>query len=197
MLHIGLIGHGPEDLGIDHPDSSEGYKLKIDLMKFINSKAREFETINCHSNMDLGASTIWSSAITEMKLLIPEQLIFTADLHMETPFVFFEDKSDVDSWHYDIAHVDTVNVHSQIDKSFGNTTAPVETYNIKEVEDATNKRNKNMIDACDCILAVHDGSAGIINDCIRYARRLGKEVVVLPPILYIEKEDRGLHPWSV
>lgn len=187
MFHIGLIGHEPEKLGIDYPDSLEGYGLKMDLMKFINSKAEEFGTVNCHSNMDLGASTIWSSAITSMKLFIPEQIVFTADLHMETPFVFFEDKCDVYSWHYDIYYVDTVNVHSQIDKSFGNTTAPAETYNTKEVEDAINKRNKNMIDACDCILAVHDGSAGIINDCIRYARRLGKEVVVIPPILYIEK----------
>lgn len=187
MFHIGLIGHGPEELGIDFPDSSEGDRLKKDLMEFIRSKAEEFGAVNCHSNMDLGASTLWSSAITEMKLLIPEQLVFTADLHMETPFVFFEDECDVHSWHYDIYYVDTVNVHSQIDKSFGNTTAPVGTYNTKEVEDAINKRNKNMIDACDCILAVHDGSAGIINDCIRYARRLRKEVVVIPPTLYIKK----------
>lgn len=41
------------------------------------------------------------------------------------------------------------------------------------------KRNKDMVDSSDVVLALWDGSAGGTGNCVRYARKAGKPIVNL------------------
>ena len=43
------------------------------------------------------------------------------------------------------------------------------------------KRNEYMVDKCDILLAVWDGSAGGTNNCVKYARKLDKEIIIIDP----------------
>jgi len=43
------------------------------------------------------------------------------------------------------------------------------------------KRNEYMVDKCDILLAVWDGSAVGTNNCVKYARKLDKEIIIIDP----------------
>jgi uncharacterized phage-like protein YoqJ len=43
------------------------------------------------------------------------------------------------------------------------------------------KRNEAMVDACDVLYAIWDGSTGGTGNCVRYARKVGKTIVVFNP----------------
>jgi uncharacterized phage-like protein YoqJ len=43
------------------------------------------------------------------------------------------------------------------------------------------RRNTWMVDQCDCLLAVWDGSDGGTANCVRYAERIGRPLVRINP----------------
>lgn len=43
------------------------------------------------------------------------------------------------------------------------------------------KRNEYMVDKCEVLLAIWDGSSGGTGNCVNYARKKNKEIVILKP----------------
>lgn len=43
------------------------------------------------------------------------------------------------------------------------------------------KRNEYMVDACDVLVAVWDGTSGGTGNCVKYARKVGKEIIHINP----------------
>jgi uncharacterized phage-like protein YoqJ len=43
------------------------------------------------------------------------------------------------------------------------------------------KRNEYMVDLADKVIAVWDGSAGGTGNCVRYAEKRGKEIIMIRP----------------
>jgi uncharacterized phage-like protein YoqJ len=44
------------------------------------------------------------------------------------------------------------------------------------------KRNEYMVDKCDKLLAVWNGTTGGTHNCIKYAKSKGKEIILLNPV---------------
>jgi len=43
------------------------------------------------------------------------------------------------------------------------------------------KRNEYMVDNADIVIAVWDGTKGGTCNCVRYAKKLGKDIVIINP----------------
>lgn len=46
------------------------------------------------------------------------------------------------------------------------------------------KRNEYMVDNCDLLIAIWDGSAGGTSNCVRYARSIGAQIEVIEPFRF-------------
>jgi uncharacterized phage-like protein YoqJ len=47
-------------------------------------------------------------------------------------------------------------------------------------------RNKWMVDNCDILIAVWDGTSGGTCNCVKYAKEVNKEIVYINPLNYAE-----------
>ena len=56
-------------------------------------------------------------------------------------------------------------------------------------------RNRYMVDQCDQVIAAWDGSLGGTHYCVKYAKRVGKEILVLKPegITYVIPRSQSTH----
>lgn len=43
------------------------------------------------------------------------------------------------------------------------------------------KRNEYMVDKCDILLAIWDGSFGGTKNCVEYAKKLNKKIIIISP----------------
>lgn len=42
-------------------------------------------------------------------------------------------------------------------------------------------RNKKMVDACDKLIAIFDGTNGGTANCVNYAKYINKEIIIINP----------------
>lgn len=48
-------------------------------------------------------------------------------------------------------------------------------------EECMQKRNEWMVNECDILVAVWDGSSGGTANCVKYARSVGKQIILIKP----------------
>lgn len=51
------------------------------------------------------------------------------------------------------------------------------------------KRNEWMVDHCDVLIAVWDGTSGGTANCVRYAESIGKRIIMIAPIWSVVTKD--------
>jgi len=171
--HLALTGHRPNKLG-GYDITTPGYlalqkALEAGILKRIN--ARPDHTIVCHSGLALGADTIWSKAILAVRDQYPERVRFIAHVPMMQQSRRWFKKSDTDFWQEQVDRADEVIVYGDLT---GNYTSHHSGQLMK-------KRNMGMVDACDELFAIYDGTHGGTGHAVNYARKTNKAVIVAHP----------------
>lgn len=178
ILNIALTGHRPTKLGGYDINTAEYRALQTDFEKYISWQLSEHPDadIHCHSGLALGADTIWSKAILNIRQTHPSgnRVKFHAHVpSMQQASRWFK-KADTDFWQEQIDSTDDVHVYAEgkLDSSAHK----------KSLFD----RNIGMVEACDILLAVYDGSKSGTEHAINIARKHGKSVVYIHPKHYFK-----------
>lgn len=164
-FHIALTGHRPGKLaGYDLGNPFYG-NLRRHLMSTIEVALKEHHHLTLHSGMALGADTVWSEAVVNVRAMNPDRITFVAEVPVMTQSDRWVATTDKQRWARHIKIADTVNVYA-------------ERYTPRCLWD----RNEGMIDAADRLIAIWDGHpGGGTAGAVTYARRKGVPVQVLSP----------------
>jgi len=174
-IHIALTGHRPNKLA-GYDITTPPYKrLQQDLEQYIRYQLRFHDTVWGHSGLALGADTIWSKAILAMREQFPGRVMFYAEIPMYSQADRWFKTADIDFWKEQIQTADSSTLYSYQD-----------TYTDQEAAEAMNDRNIGMIDQCDILLALWDGSSGGTGRSVRYAKSIDKPIQKIDPRGYFK-----------
>lgn len=163
-FEIALTGHRPDKLGGYDLQTPAYAALKAELRRLIELALTHYDIINCHSGMALGADTLWATAICDAKAAHPQRVLFTAEIPCAT---------QASRWPL-VAQTQYQQLLSQADVK--HVYAPTYQPSCMHV------RNRAMINACQCVIAVYNGDPhGGTANTVRYAQQLQKQLIYLKP----------------
>lgn len=163
--HIALTGHRPARLAGYNLQAPFYKRLRSHLDQMIAGGLETHEHLTLHSGLALGADSLWSHAILDAKQQHPDRIDFIAEVPFMAQSKVWPVESDRRFWQHQIDSADLVNVYSS-------SYSP----------EAMQLRNEGMVDACNMLLAIWDGStSGGTYRALRYAQRLGKTTLVTHP----------------
>lgn len=160
VVSLSLTGHRPDKLAGYNLNVPFYDRLRHRLIRIIERSLDNYEIVECHSGMALGADTVWAQAIVECQQKYGKDRIkFIAEIpSKEQPSGWRE--NDQKMWHYLMSKADSFNEYSEANKG-------------KSYPYILNQRNIGMIKACDILIAVYDnkikkgGTANGVRDGIR------------------------------
>ena len=160
VVSISLTGHRPSNLAGYNLKQPYYDRLRQRLIRIIERSLDNYEIVECHSGMALGADTVWAQAIVECQQKYGKDRIkFIAEIPSEQQPSRWQEK-DQKMWHYLMSKADSFNEYSEANKG-------------KSYPYILNQRNIGMIKACDILIAVYDdkikkgGTANGVRDGIR------------------------------
>jgi len=152
---ISFTGHRPEKIG--------GYKTPNPIYNYVyeqlTNKLLELKPSKCITGMALGVDTI--AAELCLSLNIP----FVAAI----PFIGQES-----AWNKDQQQIYN-DLLFEANETFVVSEGGYASWKMQ-------KRNQWMVDNSNIVLAVYDGSLGGTANCINYAKKLNKEVIIINPL---------------
>lgn len=174
-ITIALTGHRPDKLA--------GYKINdpfyVRLQERLEAVIREYlgayDIIQCHSGLALGADTVWSKAILQMRQEYPDRVKFHADIPMEEqPSVWFN-KSDVEFWHEQVKQADSKTVYGSLEEY---PESQRKYMAVRLLED----RNQGMLSPADIVIAIFNGNKkGGTANAVRFAKQQSKQLIIIDP----------------
>lgn len=155
-MKIAITGHRPNKLGNDYDFKSElSRKIINELQIVIN----EYKPTKLISGMALGIDTMWSV------LAIKNNIPFIAAIPCKNQYHRWFQKS--------------ITLYKRIIED------PLCTVVNVSVGSYTNhcmqKRNEYMVNECDILIAVWDGTNGGTSNCVSYARKVNKKIILINP----------------
>lgn len=189
--HIGLFASSPKAL--DGYDITKPYyrNLQNHLEKLIEQSLQAFETIVCHSMAHLGADTVWSKAIINMKKKYPERVKFHIDLaFISQSSEWFRDE-DIAFFYEQINQSDSQSLSGELDPEVS------EQERRKTAVILLKQQPKDMMNDCDYLITLYNGiERGNVKENYAYAKELMDEEVLqcieLDPFLYHPKETKTI-----
>ena len=161
MFKIAITGHRPKKLaGGYNLASPENVELQNRIADLVADKYQEHGSLRMISGMALGIDTMYALIALGLK-----QHDYNVTLEAAIPCKDHSskwfNKVDVDRWHDIVAAADIV------------TQVSDKAYDYKCMQD----RNEYMVDTCDLLIAVWDGTPGGTANCIKYAKKQNKEII--------------------
>lgn len=180
MLKISFTGHRPDKLGGYDWNSEKNKKIRDKLRETIieimaKSEEKQFHFISGGAlGIDQFAFYVVDSIADNSDL---DRICFINELAI--PF-----SSQACKWQYESAKIyekqkSIADICTYVDR--------LDKYKIKGYEEdkyypaKMQKRNEYMVDNADIVIAVWDGTKGGTCNCVRYAKKLGKDIVIINP----------------
>ena len=163
-MKIAITGHRPSKLGGDYDLTSKLLQdIKIQILWELHLLAPDY-VLNKHfftliTGMALGIDTLFA------KIAIEGEIPFIAAIPCKQQYKKWAQKSR-ELW-MDITD------HKLCDKYY----VSEEVY----THDCMQKRNEWMVDNCDILIAVWDGTSGGTANCVEYAKSKGKQIIFISP----------------
>jgi len=155
-MTIAITGHRPNKLGND-------YDLKSPLIERINILLEEiilnYQPDFMISGMALGIDTLWA------RLAIKNDIKLIAAIPFENQDVMWVEKS-------------RKIYHDLLSKAWNVVNVSGQT---RYKPEYMQMRNEWMVDKCDILVAVWNGSKGGTGNCVQYAQRVGKKMIRIDP----------------
>lgn len=165
VVSMCVTGHRPSKLiGGYNLESTENVKVKNDMIKVLKALLEQkCDKLICYSGMALGIDMLFADAVLTVKDEYDERIELICAIPFEKQTNNWVNQDDVDFYNLILEHADSV----------VNTTGEVE-YKAYYLQ----KRNEYMVDRSDLILAYWNGTSGGTKNCVDYAKKLNKQVMV-------------------
>jgi uncharacterized phage-like protein YoqJ len=161
-MRIALTGHRPNKLYGYKLENKAYYDLSEKIKRLVLKLAPE-GSVELISGMALGADTVFALTALDMR---EDDERFT--LHCAIPC-----KGYSSNWFGE--SVDTYNlILAQADSSVVVTDSEYEASFMQ-------RRNEYMVDRCDVLIAIWNGTPGGTYNCVKYAHSVGKRIIVIKP----------------
>lgn len=162
---IGITGHRPHKLqgGYDH-FSFENKMLQYVLSQKLEKELKKYNEVVCITGMALGVDMLFAMAVIELKVTYGDRIKLIGAI----PF-----GNQYNSWskaHKVMWEMILSNCNSVVNTSMQEEVA------VHEVSRIMQKRNEWIVDSCDELWAVWDGSRSGTGNCITYAEKNNKSV---------------------
>lgn len=158
---VACTGHRPQKL-FGYEKNHPGYIWLKERMKYYLVYRKADEGI---SGMALGADLIFCEAIMELK-----SQGYPIKLHCAIPCLNHKAK-----WNNNSEWIKIYDAATNIAETVKIVTELPYNQFVMDI------RNHYMVDRCDNIMAIYDGSGGGTENCIRYAKEKGKHIDILNP----------------
>lgn len=163
-MKIAITGHRPHKLGNDYDLTSDLIiRIKIaireNIRQILINKNLEQKDLTLITGMALGIDTLFA------KIAIEYNIPFIAAIPCKEQYIKWPKKSQ-ETW------LSIIN----------NPLCEVQ-YISREpyTPSCMDVRNQWMVDNCDLIIGVHDGSKGGTYNCLEYAKKKGKLAIIIDP----------------
>lgn len=176
-MKICFTGHRPDKLGGYNWSTNKNMRIMLKLLRVIEEQIQEYqnEEITFICGGALGIDQMAFHLCNKLKLKY-----FNIKTELAIPFLkqanmWFSD-ADIKRYkeHKDLAdrvvYVDELEQY-KFDK------VPIGEYHAVKMQ----IRNKFMVDNADLVIAVWDKSSGGTKNCVKYAEKLGKKIIVIDP----------------
>lgn len=159
-LVIAVTGHRPQSLwGYDLTEPH--YKQ---LYNILFEKLKQYKPTHCMSGMALGVDTIFAYAVLKYKKEInPECVLECAIPCRNHPCRWNKESQDRYSKILQKANIVTLVTDEEYKPWL------------------MQKRNEYMVDKCDLLIAVWDGSKGGTGNCVNYAKKQNRTIDIIDP----------------
>lgn len=159
-MKIAITGHRPNKLGNDYDLTSPlVLAIKAKLQEILTHDYLYYYDVRLISGMALGINTLFA------QIAVAQGYPFIAAISCIQQHAKWTQKSKE-------IYLDLIN-HTMCDKHYVST----EPYN----NSCMQKRNIYMVDNCDILIAVWDGTSGGTVNCVAYARQVGKQIIIINP----------------
>jgi len=163
-FHVALTGHRPDKLAGYDLTAPFYTALRDWLVHIITTGLDRHPHLTLHSGLALGADTVWSEAILQMRRAHPERIEFVAEVPVMTQSSRWPADRDKAFWETQVTNADLVNIYAE-------SYSPM----------AMQLRNEGMIGAAQLVLAVWDGTSGGTGHAVRFAEQRGTPVFRMTP----------------
>lgn len=163
-IHLALTGHRPPKLAGYHLDQPYYHNLQDTLMSIIKKALQTYDTVWVHTGLALGADTIWGFAGLQAAHQFPQRVKLHAEVPLLTQAAHWPNLKDRQNWQ-------TLINHASAETIYGKTYYPA----------LMQKRNQGMIDHCDQLIAIWDGSSGGTANAVHYAQTINKPIIYFNP----------------
>jgi uncharacterized phage-like protein YoqJ len=185
MINISFTGHRPSNKNLGGYDwnSNKNKKIMLRLLAAIEGIVEELNESQEDNEINFiggGALGIDQMAIHIVETAIKDYYDLWITTEIAVPFknqsVKWYNRTDVIRYEKQLEEADLVTYVDTLDK-----------YKIKGYEEGKyypakmQKRNEYMVDKSDIVIAVWDGSNGGTGNCVKYARKLHKEIIIIDP----------------
>jgi uncharacterized phage-like protein YoqJ len=181
MLKISFTGHRPDKLGGYDWNSEKNIKIRKKLYETIldimnKSDEKQFHFISGGAlGVDQFAFSVVNHIIKESNL---DSICFTNEIAV--PFknqaIKWFNQEDVQRYNKQLSEADKVTYVDRLDE-----------YKIKGYKEDVyypakmQKRNEYMVDSSDIVIAVWDGTKGGTHNCVKYAEKQDKKIIIINP----------------
>lgn len=162
MFRVSFTGYRPEKL----PFFGEDDPLFIDFMKRLRDKISELIADGAEvfiSGMALGSDTFCAETVLELKKEHPSVKLIAAIPCADQASRWSEKQQE----HY----------RELLEKCDKREVLAEHYY-----RGCMQRRNRYLVDNCDVLFAIFDGKSGGTKNTVDYANRVGRKVILLPPI---------------
>jgi uncharacterized phage-like protein YoqJ len=180
MITISFTGHGPEKLGGYNWSTQKNKDIMYKLLDTIESIVEKIDNNEEVNFIGGGALGIDQMAIHIVNHAIKNYYPLWITTEIAVPFknqaIKWFNKDDVARYEKQLSEADKITYVDTLDK-----------YKIKGYKEdiyypaKMQKRNEYMVDNSDIVIAVWDGSKGGTYNCVKYAEKLGKKIIVINP----------------
>ena len=160
-MKIAITGHRPDKLDNDYDlKSLLTSEIKLKIIEVIDEKIMQFPNeLVLISGMALGIDTLFA------KIAIELNLPFIAALPCVGQQSRWPEKSR--KQYFEILQNELCEIHYVSNSGYTNF--------------CMQKRNEWMVNECNILIAVWDGSSGGTSNCIKYAKKVNREIIIINP----------------
>ena len=166
MYILTVTGHRPNKLGSDlyNWDSELSEKYIQFFYNYINDLQKSINTkIICRSGMALGVDTMFAIAVLRLKNKnVPVELECCIPCANQSKMW---SKKSIELYNLILKHCDKITFVSKLPYT----------------PNCMQERNKYMVNGCDSVLAIWNGTPGGTSNCVSYAKSQNKKIDIVHP----------------
>lgn len=181
-MNITFTGHRPNKIGGYDWNSPKNQRVMLKIHREVENIIMMNDEVDFHFIFGgaLGIDQMAFSLVNILKNAIQKYKQVNITMEIAIPFKNQPNKwfkqEDKDRYNYQMSVADKITYVDSL-TDYMRTNIPVGEYNPTKLQ----IRNEYMVDNADLIIAIWDGSKSGTANCVNYAKKLNKEIIIINP----------------